>query len=312
MKSKLLTRLTMVFATLLMFAFIANAQTTINVKIVDGGDDAEEYQQAKEVGVEDAGFMDITSSDVELCNESDGVQQMCGFIFRSVQIPVGATITNAYIQFTADDDNEEVITLDIWGGKVANVTAPWGVNQGDNPFAISSVPKTTALVQWTPVSWLVLEERGPDQQTPDISSIIQEIIGVAGWAPGNNLSIMFMDMSGTAKQHRETEAWEDNDGVGAAELFVTFTEGETSVNPVDDGISNSIYPNPTEGILNIQNPSTDRFSFEIYTINGKLVARRNNITGSTTEIDMINFAKGVYFVNVRNAEKTETHKLILK
>ena len=312
MKSKIYIRLTMVFATILMFTYIATAQTTINVKIVDGGDDAEEYQQEKSTE-EPAGYMDITSSDTELCNESEGVQQMVGFIFRDVQIPVGSTITNAYIQYTADDLNDEAITLDIWGAKLSTVTAPWGVNQGDNPFAISSQPKTTALVQWTPVAWAVEEERGPDQQTPDISSIVQEIIGVDGWAPGNNLAIILMDMSGTVKQHREAEAWEDNDGAGASELFVTFTEGGgTGVNSVSAEFSSLIYPNPSEGKLNIENPSTDKFSYQIYTINGKLVSSRLNIAGSTTEVDLSSLAKGMYFVNVRTTEKTETHKLILK
>ncbi len=47
MKSKIYLRLTMVFTTILMFTYIATAQTTIYVKIVDGGDDAEEYQQEK-------------------------------------------------------------------------------------------------------------------------------------------------------------------------------------------------------------------------------------------------------------------------
>jgi hypothetical protein len=309
MKSKFYTRFVMVFMTMLMFAYTATSQTTISVMVVDGGDDAEEYQQAKSAE-EPAGYMDITSTDLELCNETEGVQQLVGIIYRAVQIPVGATITNAYIQFTADDDNSEDITISIWGAKVANITAPWGVNQGDNPFAISSQPKTTAKVSWTPVPWLTLEERGPDQQTPDLSSIIQEIIQIPGWAPGNNLAIMFMDENSTAKQHRETEAYEDDTDF-PSELFVTFTEGGSAVNPIQDELVN-VYPNPTSGMLNISNPSKGNFSFEIYSIDGKLVARRMNVTGATTQFDLSGFAKGVYFVDVNSAENSFTNKVILK
>lgn len=193
----------------------------IKVMIVDGGDDVEECQQYKNQE-EPAGYMNITSNDLELGNINEGSQQIVGLIFRNVAIPVGVTITNAYIQFTADGTNEEVITLDIWGGLVANITAPWG----DVLFTISSTPKTTALVKWTPPEWAVKGERGADQQTPDISTIIQEIIGMPGWAAGNNLSIMFMDKSGTAKQHREAESFEDTDGSRAAELVVIFTESQ--------------------------------------------------------------------------------------
>ena len=95
-------------------------------------------------------------------------------------------------------------------------------------------------------------------------------------------------------------------------MNVTFTGGGTGVASVRDEFSNSIYPNPTEGKLNIVNPSTDKFGYEIFSINGKLVASRQNITGPATEVDLSNFARGVYFVDVRTAERTETHKLIVK
>ena len=312
MKSKFYTRFAIVFTTILMFTYFATAQTTISVPVADALDDVEEYQQAKSDS-EPAGFMDQGSSDLELCNETEGVQQVVGIIFRSVAIPVGATITNAYIQFCADSDNDEAITLDIWGAKAATVDAPWT----DVPYSVSSLPKT-ALVQWTPSPWTTemadAMAQGPEQQTPDIKTIIQEIIEVAGWASGNNICIALMDPSGTVKQHREAESFEgatdDNAGVGIPTLNVTFSGG-TSVNPTLGEFS-SIYPNPTVGILNIDNPAKDGFSFEIYTINGKLVARRHNLRGARTEVDLSSFAKGVYFVNVISAEKTETHKLILK
>ena len=128
---------------------------------------------------------------------------------------------------------------------------------------------------------------------------------------------MLMDESGTVKQHREAESFEgatdDNAGVGIPTLNVTFTEGGgTGVNSVSGEFSSLIYPNPTEGELNINNPSAAKFGYEIYAISGKLVSSKHNITGPTTEVDMSNFVKGMYFVNVRTAEKTETHKIILK
>src|SRR4030042_410109 len=108
MKSKYYKRFAMVFTTILMFTFIATSQTTITVRVSDPMDDCEEVL----VVVDPAdvlGFMDHGSSDLELCTE-DNIQ-VVGMIFRDVQIPVGATITNAFVQFQCDDLNDEEISL---------------------------------------------------------------------------------------------------------------------------------------------------------------------------------------------------------
>jgi hypothetical protein len=301
MNSKFYKRLAMVFTTILMFTFIATSQTTINVMVAEDNDDMEEYYD----GPDPVGFMDAGSSDLELCTEDN--KQYCGIIFRSVQIPVGATITNAYVQFTADDDNNEAISLEIWGAAEATVTAPFDTLA----FGVSSHPHTTALVTWEPPEWMVLEERGLAQQTPDLKAIIQEIIGLTGWVPGNNIMIVLTDPDEATKIHRESEAYEDDTDF-PAELFVTYTEGTDIEYLNSDDFSSLIYPNPTEGKLFIINPSKDKFNYEIYSITGKLVASRRNITGSTAEVDLSNLAKGAYFVNVMTTEKTKTNKLILK
>jgi len=318
MSTKFYTRFAMVFAAMMMFAFTAFAQTTISVPVADALDDVEQYLQDNDLTKdppEQAGFMDQGSSDLELCNETEGVQQLVGIIFRNVQIPAGATITNAYVQFCADDDNDEAITLSIWGAKSPTVVAPWT----DELNSVSNLPKTTAKVSWTPAPWTAdmaaAMAMGPEQQTPDISSIIKEIVDGAGWAPGNNLCLMFMDESGTVKQHREAESFEgatdDNAGVGIPTLNVTFTEGGTGIDSYK-GLSYAVYPNPTQGKLTIANPSGDTFSYEIYSISGQRVAHRYNLSGATAELDMAVFAKGMYFVNVKTVQGTETHKLILE
>jgi len=305
MKSKLYKRFAMVFGTMLMFTLIATSQTTINVKVVDVNDDVEEYRGVFEANPD--GYMDITSSDLELCTQNENNKQAVGIIFRDVQIPAGSTITNAYVQFTCDDNDnlEGPLSIDIWGFKEANTAAPFT----DAVFGVTSRPATTATVNWQAPVWEIVDERGPLEATPDLSAIVQEIIDLTGWAAGNNLGIKLMNEE-NAKIHREAEALDDGAG-GPPELFVTFTEG-TGINKINPELSNIVYPNPTEGRLFITNPSTDRFSYEIYSITGKLVASRNHISGSTTEVDMSNFAKGMYLINIITADKTITDKLILK
>ena len=73
-----------------------------------------------------------------------------------------------------------------------------------------------------------------------------------------------------------------------------------------------VYPNPTEGKLYIENPSSDNFSYNIFNINGQLVRSEENISGSGADINMSSLSKGVYFVKLITTEQTETHKVILK
>jgi hypothetical protein len=310
MKKNFYQKAAMVVTVALMFAYTALAQTTISVEITDPMDDAEEY--ASDVGGETVGQVYNNSSDLELVFDSEN--QYVGLIFRGVQIPVGATVTNAYVQFTVDaisaGTTDAALTLEIYGAKVTNVAT--GVFDEAVPFAISSQPATTATVQWSPGPSVAEGDAGANEQTADLSPIINEIIAQPGWAPGNALMIIIKwtgDQNSTENINREMESCPP-DGTAAPVLWVTYSEG-SAVNPIQDGMVN-VYPNPTEGILNITNPARDQFSFEIYSIDGKLVARRMNVSGETAQFNMSGFVKGVYFVDVKSSEKSQTHKVILK
>lgn len=86
----------------------------------------------------------------------------------------------------------------------------------------------------------------------------------------------------------------------------------TSVRDLEEQFTSKVYPNPTEGILNIENPSQGEFSFAVYSITGKLMLHRSNITGTKTEANLSDFVKGMYIVSVKAKEKSVTHKVILK
>ena len=198
--------------------FTVSSLITIVVPISEGGDDAEEFRGAFD-GDPD-GYMDVFSSDLELCTQDDDNKQMIGLIFRNVQIPVGAKITNAYIQFTCDDnDNQEgPLPIDIWGIKEANTSAPFL----ETLFNITSRPNTTASVNWQAPIWAVKEEKGTDQATADLTEIVQEIIELGEWVSGNNMGFKFANEV-TEKIHREAESWDENDGGSPPELIVTFS-----------------------------------------------------------------------------------------
>ncbi len=49
---------------------------------------------------------------------------------------------------------------------------------------------TTASVAWSPPDWNSVGVAGPDQRTPDLSEIIQEIVDRTDWSPGNAMVIV--------------------------------------------------------------------------------------------------------------------------
>jgi hypothetical protein len=71
-------------------------------------------------------------------------------------------------------------------------------------------------VSWVPPDWLTAGEAGLDQRTPNLSSVIQEIVSRPGWVSGNSLVII---ITGTGK--RVAEAYEGS-SAGAPLLHVEY------------------------------------------------------------------------------------------
>jgi hypothetical protein len=167
---------------------------TMEVRVSASSDDAEER---------DTGSIALTSSDLELVFDGGG-HQTVGMRFNGINIPPGANIINAYVQFQVDETiPADPTDLTIQGEKVAHA-ATFTVTNG----SISSRPRTTAAVSWSPAPWLTVGEAGPDQQTPDIAPVIQEIVNQPGWASGNSLVVII-----TGSGERTAESY---DGVPAA------------------------------------------------------------------------------------------------
>jgi PKD repeat protein len=176
---------------------------SVDRRIATGSDDAEEFA---------GGSMYLNSSDIELVFDNDN--QKVGLRFINLAIPNRATITRAYIQFEADETQSEATNLLVQGQAADNANA-FGSGSGN----ISARPRTAASTSWSPPAWALVGEAGPNQRTPDLSAVIQEIVNRPAWASGNALAII---ISGTG--HRTARAFEGK-ADGAALLHVDFTTG---------------------------------------------------------------------------------------
>ena len=174
---------------------------SVEVRVSAGSDDAEESA---------SGSVRLSSSDLELVN--DGGDQTVGIRFVGVNIPQGATIINASVQFQVDETSTEAASLMIEGEDIEDAPA-----FTSSEYDISSRTRTLAGVPWSPLEWMIVGQSGPDQQTPDISSIIQEIVNRPGWVSGNSLVVIITGTGG-----RVAESYEGDQG-GAPLLHVEYS-----------------------------------------------------------------------------------------
>ncbi|MDB4286304.1 T9SS type A sorting domain-containing protein [bacterium] len=70
----------------------------------------------------------------------------------------------------------------------------------------------------------------------------------------------------------------------------------------------SIYPNPVEDYVWIENPENKELEFLLYDLYGQLILRKSNCTF----IDMSNLSEGVYMLSIKeiNSRNIETKKII--
>ena len=173
------------------------------IRVAASSDDAEENS---------AGRVSTRSSDLELTY--DRSYQTVGMRFSGTAIPKGATIVNAYIQFQTDETNSVTTSLTIQGEDTDNAGSFLRLTGN-----ISSRPRTAAAVSWSPPAWTTVGEAGPDQRTPDIASVIQEIVSRFGWSSDN---AMVLIITGTGERVAESY---DGNSAAAPLLHVEFTPG---------------------------------------------------------------------------------------
>jgi len=143
-------------------------------RVASSSDDAEESA---------SGVMNLNSTNLDLVFNASN--QTVGMRFTALAIPAGATITRAYIQFTARKVDHGTASLTIRGQTADNPGTFTGV-AGD----VSGRSPTTAAVSWSPPGWGKITDAGADQRTPELEGVIQEIVSRPGWSSGSALVIM--------------------------------------------------------------------------------------------------------------------------
>ena len=188
---------------------------TFETRILSGADDVEQGT---------SGSVILNSSDLEMAVDRTVVQTV-GLRFTRIDIPQGAIITSAYIQFQTEEVQTGTASLQIRGEDSDDAAAFTSAS-----FNVSSRVKTDAWVNWTPDPWGTIGETALAQQTPNLAGIVQEIVSRSGWTPLNDIAFIVTG-SGT----RTAEAYEG--GAAKAPLLHIEYMLPTGTEPAVGGIS---------------------------------------------------------------------------
>ncbi|HHM21278.1 MAG TPA: hypothetical protein ENJ20_04565, partial [Bacteroidetes bacterium] len=179
------------------------ALITFTKRVSSGNDDAEERLNN--------GSVSRGSSDLEL-GQDNNKPQIVGIRFRDVTIPQGATITNAYIEFTVDETDYSTANFTIHGEDTDDASG-----FSSSSYNISGRTQTSASVAWNSVpNW---DNVNDIYQTPDLSAIVQEIVNRGGWSSGNDMVFL---IEGTGERTAESYNGEQN---SAPNLVIEYDTG---------------------------------------------------------------------------------------
>ncbi|MGA1839565.1 MAG: PilC/PilY family type IV pilus protein [bacterium] len=183
---------------------------SIDVRVCQSVDDAEEHAGER---------VSLYDEDLNLVF-TDPEQSAAGIRFQHVDVPRGALITTAYLSFESSNTGSEKTSMIITGE--AGDDAPAFNNSMGN---ITNRTLTYSTVCWDHI--LPWDRVGEIHKTPDLSSIVQEIVGRSGWTRKNAMAFV---IRGSGR--RIAKSYDGKSTAGPV-LHIEYTEANTSYITVD-------------------------------------------------------------------------------
>ena len=151
--------------------------------------------------------------EVDYTSGGSTIDQLVGLRFTNVQIPQGAKVTGATLTLTPTT-NSSGAAGEQWQVKAQKASD--SISFAPDPADISSRPTTTASVSW-PVPDTT---SGVAVTSPDLTTVVQEVVNQAGWCGGNAMTFM-VSKSGASALARYFNSYEGNSSL-APSLSVSY------------------------------------------------------------------------------------------
>lgn len=123
----------------------------------------------------DSDVEELADGSIVTEGDLDMGEKMTGIYFANLGIPANAIIDSAFIQFTADNIDVGEITIPIFAELSASP------QQFSTQSRLSERSPVTQTISWSPATWAEAGEKGPDQKTPDLSAVLNELNQLENW-----------------------------------------------------------------------------------------------------------------------------------
>jgi hypothetical protein len=135
--------------------------------------------------------------------------------FQYVAVPAGATIVSAKIQYraAASATGNAPNTL-IYFSDADSAVAPTTRAEFD-AISLTSASVSWSMPNFTSGSWY---------DSPDIKSVVQEVVDRAGWESGNDMMLVHRDNGSTDGYIRRVWAYDGSGNVSGARLVIEYDE----------------------------------------------------------------------------------------
>ncbi len=285
-----------------------------SLKIDISSDDAEQENDEMDTMIDD---------DIDAGWEGDDFNVLnAGLRFQNITIPQGATIESAYIEVTSHEAKsaDDVAILNIYAD--SDVNAP--------TFSMDALLTSRTLTTAT-VNWTIAEEWGlwTTHQSPDVTSIVQELVSKEDWASGNPIAFILKgtDEQGASEYEnaREFESFENiadpedgGDGVNHSErvpkLYVNFKVSSSKTGISSNSIKANLftlYPNPAKDVFQVALNSDAAATVTVYNAIAQAI---NSIEVNTVKqtISVKDQPAGIYLVKVEQGQSIDIQKIIIQ
>lgn len=199
-------------------ASVSPSAGAVNVQVPSAIDDAEYRLDNNSVQLYDNN-LDMTSE-----NDAGTRQQVIGVRFANVAIPVGATITSAYMQFVErDHSNSGTMQVEIVAEKVSGSSFDSTNNPNARLSNTSNITSAAGKVTWSSS----MPSNDAALQTPDLTTMVQEVVSNGVWASGHAMTFLLKRPSSSTATGRIAFRSRDNSPTNQPRLIVNYTVGST-------------------------------------------------------------------------------------
>ena len=196
----------------------------VNVQVDAADDDGLVYDVVAEGA---GGTLDKTLDFIQAGNVDNTNKRSCFVRFASVTIPVGATITVAYLSFCARATANVVVRTNIWGNDTNVPASPAGA------IAFWALVKTANQLIWDGIgAWIADTWYNSDS----IVAIIQELVDSYDYSAGLAMQFMWWNDASDVGARRSANTWEVGDHSKATKLHIEYTGGRIQRAPAVSGV----------------------------------------------------------------------------